>query len=207
MIRIRARFVAVVIAGCVAAAPTIVPAVSRAVELGLDAGASVQWPDSVGRSNLAFAVPGSEGGTGTILQTFRVGLALSERSQIELAPGVAVASENDALRGRYTIGQYTMALSYLRGRIRGDGARPYLRVGGLASLRTVKDAYGYTSRPQGGVSVGAGFRWAWGNVFGIRTEIRVARLFSTARWPPGSGSGIGEGWEIGLHGGASVFTK
>jgi hypothetical protein len=159
---------------------------SDAAEIGFDLGLTAQL-DRDHIVDIGFPRPGR--------QIIRVGLALSERDELEIAPAFLYSSADSFSTSRSTI---VLGLSYLRGRVSGGHPSPYGRVGVRWQSLSLSEPYS-SSASQFSLSGGAGLKWRVGRVVGLRTDASVERRFRS--------SGFGAGWNLILLAGVSAFTN
>ena len=159
---------------------------SHAAEVGFDLGLTAQL-DREHDVDIGLPRPGR--------QIVRLGLALSDHDQLEIAPAFAYSSADSFSTPRTTI---MLGLSYLRGLVGGGHPSPYARVGVRWRRLSFSEPYS-SSASQFGLSGGAGLKWRVGQVFGLRTDASVERGFKS--------SGFRAGWDLVLLGGVSAFTK
>jgi hypothetical protein len=157
---------------------------SHAAEIGFDAGVAAHLDREHDITISAPIVRSS--------QVVRVGLALSDHDELEVAPRFFYSSSAEP---RSTI---SLGLSYLRGRVDGGHPSPYARVGWRWRMDSFSEPSHFTAS-QFSLSTGAGLRWRVGKVLGLRTEASVERMFQ--------GSGFREGWDLFVLGGVSAFTN
>ena len=157
-------------------------ALSDAAEIGFDLGVTAQL-DREHDVVVGLPRPGRQ---------IRVGLALSDRDELEIAPAFTYSS-SEAATPRSSI---SLGLSYLRGRVVGGHPLPYVRVGGRWRMDSFSSPYDY-SVSQFGLLGGAGLKWRVGKVLALRSDATVERTFRSA----------GSGWDLVLLGGVSAFTN
>jgi hypothetical protein len=187
-------FVILLAFACVAATSLGLPTECVAVEIGVDASAVLQELDDTEAHAFRLSAPSAEGLSYSAVQTMRVGIEVSPKSQIEVRPGFSTTSSNLYGPPSETYTKLFLGVGYLRGHLHGASAAPFFRAG--ANMTLVREfSHTYT---QFGVSAGGGLRWRIGKVLGLRSEI------VPTRWFDGASTGR---WDIALRGGLSIFTE
>lgn len=160
---------------------------SDAAEIGSDLGVAVELDRG---HDVFIALPMIHSG-----QAVRVGLALSDCDEIEVAPWFTHSS-SDAADPRSSI---SLGMSYLRGRVGGGHPTPYLRVGGRWWRASFNGSPYDFSASQFSVLSGGGLKWRLGKVLGLRGDASVERKFENSR--------VEGGWDLVVLMGVSAFTN
>jgi len=154
-----------------------------ALELGLDSGVAVGFPDKTRRyttdSAVVLAVPDAN---------LRLGFFVGESAEIEPSVSLVYASQ-----GSFNAGQLGLGFHYLHNMGNGT-SRGFVRTGGLCRVYA-----GNNSDLQLGLSGGVGLKTRSDPRLGARLELEVARLF---------GGDFARGlWQVAFKVGFSAYAR